>query len=440
MRRRWESMKTLLSALQTLVALHYLPGSIYGVANLPNGLNTAQGIHYALNRSNDPNNILFAVATGSRAAEEIRRCSQLRGEQAERQLLSFIEISPSICPTHRGLADIAPLHDIIALTLESCKALMEIEASKIVMVRSTYNVPSPMTMPAWVPSLTQISHVFRKLSLIRYEDEDAGCGEDITNACSNLVGAMVRTVQEWMTAMEAESGGGGQVFAQQQPDHMQHLPMSTSQPPLSYRSASPFFPGNKMPRRASTTGGDMTMAVDTNLLSTMPPSNPQSYASSEGWVHEENNQPRSVSAPGMAMPFMSQYSPSPPHDLINNLELTPPPPPLPPLMTITPPSVASQMTSEANTYPVPPAPTTATATQTQHLDHLLSEMFGYSGYTAPSQQSAPPMPTPVFPPPSPVQVQPASASSISSDIQMSEQLLPLQQQQQQLQQGHIMPQ
>jgi len=424
MRRRWESMKGCLCAYQALVALHFLPGSIHAVPNLPENLSPGQGVHYALTKANDPDSILFAYSTNSVAAEEMRRVSRLRMDFAEQQLQSFIEISRSLFPSHNGLADIVPLHDIIALTLESAKALMESQASKITMLRSSYN-PSPMSMPSWVPNLTLISHVLRKLSLSRYEDGDATFGEDIANGCSNLIGSMVRTVQEWMTYMESEAGAHAGPSVQQQQQHYGQL--STSQASLSNRSVSPMPPPKDLPSRSSTTS-EMPMTVDTNFLCAVPNTYAHSYVSSDaGWMSNEEQRP--VSAPGMMSTFgvMShEYTPPPSSMVGGSMELTPPPPPLAPLKTVTPPA---GMTLE-NAYPVPPpAPATATSTQTQHLDHLLSEMFGYGGY--PSQQSAPPISAPVFPPPSPVRTASSTISpSLSTQMQMPQQMS-LQQQQQQ---------
>lgn len=212
-----------MTGFQALVALHFLPGSAIAIPGLPQGLGTYQMVHYALSRSNDPADIIFAYSTRSTGADELRRVSSLRQELAEQQLLSFIDVSQSVMASDRRPADIIPLHDVVAIVVESCKALVEGQSSKLSYLRTIYGLPTAVSKPGWLRTLSQVSTVLRSMGLLCVDSESSG-GESIANGCSNLVGSMARALTEWISIVEREANssqshgqsdplGGGLVHA-----------------------------------------------------------------------------------------------------------------------------------------------------------------------------------------------------------------------------------
>jgi hypothetical protein len=444
-RRRWENMKGCHAAFHTLIALHFIHGSVHAVPNLPDAFNAAQSVHHALSRAHDPNDILHVYATHSAAAEEAQRCLRLRCEFAEQQLASFLDISPSLM----GGSDIVPIHDLVALTLEAAKTLLEAQATDIAFTRAIAAgaPPPPLPLPAWVPVLTQISHVLHKLAISKqYSDANAnaGVGEDIASACGNIFGSMARTVHEWVAFLESDAGN----------QHHQ----SYHQLQVVSQASSGSFPGTPQPqpqRRVS----DVPMRVDTNIFAALPHSYAPPFVADQQWeaqaqaqaqaaqaqvqaqahaqaqaqahaqaqsqaqvhaaAHAHAHAQAALTTPGGGFQLLPQveYTPPPPH----SVNMTPPPPgssgssgpgagtgtgnsgapPLTPLVTVS--SAIAPPPPETSSYPAPPAaPATATATQTQNLDTLF-EMFAY-GYGQPSQNSAPPIAAPqVFLPLSPRQ-------------------------------------
>jgi hypothetical protein len=207
-RRRWEVMKVYLVAFQTLVALHYLPGSIHAVSGLPTHFTQAQAIHYAFSRANNPHDILLAFTSTSSAADDMRNLSKVRGVQAERLISAFIECAPSLVPSMGG-ADLVPLHDVMAMVVESAKGLMEQHASSLTYHRSVMTLPPNVPIPPWTASLSQVSQILRGLSNLRIDNDDVpASGESVANGCSNLLGSMVRIVQEWSVMVERDGGMG----------------------------------------------------------------------------------------------------------------------------------------------------------------------------------------------------------------------------------------
>lgn len=207
-RRRFETMKQYSMGIQALVALHYLPGSIVVFPNLPNAFSVAaQAVHYSLNRSSNPSDILQVHASNTLTAEEVRRMSRACGELAEQQLGNFVELSRSILPNHGGPADIIPLHEVIAIVLDSAKVLVETHSANLRLLRMMVPTPS-VSLPRWVPVLIQVGHVMRSISLPREKSESEG-GESVANGCANLVGSTVRAVNEWTGSAEQEMAAAG---------------------------------------------------------------------------------------------------------------------------------------------------------------------------------------------------------------------------------------
>ncbi|GMK57496.1 hypothetical protein CspeluHIS016_0403300 [Cutaneotrichosporon spelunceum] len=282
-RRHWEVMKVYLVAFQTLIALHYLPGSIHALSGLPTHFPAAQAIHYAFSRANNPHDILLAFASTTMAADDIRRLSQFRGAQAERLINAFVEFAPSLVASMGG-ADLVPLHDIMAMVVESSKTLMEQHASRLTYYRSVMALPSSIPVPPWVASLSQASQILRGLSNLRMDHEDnLGSGECVANGCSNLLGSMVRIVLEWSNMVERDGGLGIPVLPQLAALRIQ----PPTQPPgfrlgLPETQSPPTIPGSEaavpteMPMRSASTGfqsympsSDRWMAVERSM--SLPP-------------------------------------------------------------------------------------------------------------------------------------------------------------------------
>ncbi|BEJ17541.1 hypothetical protein CspHIS471_0609420 [Cutaneotrichosporon sp. HIS471] len=258
-RRLWEVMKIYLVAFQTLVALHYLPGSILAVNGLPTHCPAPHAIHYAFLRANNPQDILFAFASTTMAANDMRRLSGFRGAQAERLINAFVEFAPGLVPSMGG-ADLVPLHDIMAMIVESAKTLMEQHASSLTYHRSVMALPATIPLPPWVASISQASLILRRLSNLHLDhDDNVGRGENVANGCSNLLGSMVRIVQEWSAMVERDGGMGIPVVPSvaalpPQPTRLQSIPFGLPEIQSPTALAGSEAVAAEMPMRSSSTG------------------------------------------------------------------------------------------------------------------------------------------------------------------------------------------
>lgn len=317
-------MKIYLVGFQTLVALHYLPGSIIAMSGLPTHFQPAQAIHYAFSRANDPHDILLAYASTTMAAGDMRRCAKVRAAQAEQLINSFIEYAPTMVPSQGG-ADIVPLHEIIAMVVESAKALMEQHASGLTYHRSIMALPPAVPSPHWASALSHASQILYGLSALRTDgDDSSGSGESIANGCSNLLGSMARIVQERSAMVERDGGASIPAIpalassAATAPVFRFGLPETSSPTAMGPDELQP--PAVQTPLRSNSTG-----AIDTMMASYDPgqmsagPGGFQSYMpSSDRWMATDTRsnsmppQSAATSTPGLASgsEFVQPLAPS----------------------------------------------------------------------------------------------------------------------------------
>jgi len=200
-RQHFESCKIYLSGLRCFMAVHYLPGSNLAYPNLPD-VAPADALSYALSRACDPVDIMRVSMDSSPASFALNQWGQLRGEVAERVLVDFAVQMEKVTDTL-----VVPLHQVAAITLESAKVLMEMQAGTVIAFRAR-NALNALRTPTWLPKMRHVSQVMRGFGLRAVEEY--GEGESIANGCSNLIGSMVRTADDWSKILERERGQQGQ--------------------------------------------------------------------------------------------------------------------------------------------------------------------------------------------------------------------------------------
>lgn len=187
LRRRWVTMKQVITAFHILMSLHFLPGFACAVPNLPSGLPASAKAHYALDRALNANDILTAWMTKSTVVEALRAVLPRRAEAAEQLLTQFVHMA-------RGV--LVPVHDVLAMTVEACKALVEIQVGIW-----TYQRPVTAGPPPWLPLIGEAGAIMRSQAQFTTPDPTSG-GETIANGCANILGSLAQSLTDCIAAME----------------------------------------------------------------------------------------------------------------------------------------------------------------------------------------------------------------------------------------------
>lgn len=187
LRRRWVIMKQVITAFHILMSLHFLPGFASAVPNLPSGLPASAKAHYALDRALNANDILTAWMTKSPVVEALRTVLPRRAEAAEQLLSQFVHMP-------RGL--MMPVHDVLAMTVEACKALVEIQVGIW-----TYQRPVTAGPPPWLPLIGEAGRIMRFQAQFTTPDPASG-GETIANGCANILDSLAQSLRDCIAAME----------------------------------------------------------------------------------------------------------------------------------------------------------------------------------------------------------------------------------------------
>ncbi|WVR08187.1 hypothetical protein IAU60_005233 [Kwoniella sp. DSM 27419] len=206
-RRRYESNKIYVTGLRMLMATHYLPGSPYAYPNLPPGLPVEQAVAYAISRAFNPADIIRFItdtAVTKTSVEAVWDYGRRRGINTEECLASCAAIGQNLLAGihSQTCAIIIPHHDIICIANESAKVLIEMEAGTIQILRSTGQLHKAFRARSWLVVMQQVSQTMRSIGELCVTD---GLGGDtVANGCSNLIGSMVRTAENWTQLLEKE--------------------------------------------------------------------------------------------------------------------------------------------------------------------------------------------------------------------------------------------
>ncbi|KAL7424992.1 hypothetical protein Q5752_000679 [Cryptotrichosporon argae] len=208
-RRKFEVSRVLVIGLHMLMACQYLPAVPFAFANLPTHASPAQAVVYALNRSYNPEDMMAVIQSETPASDALRFWGRRRGEVAERVLIAFAELASGATATQpagpRRHADLVPLHETSAVAVECAKVLMEMQAGSVIALRSIGAVRRAFKTPTWVHVMREIAGAMRTLAN-RCVD-DGGGGQSVVNGCSNLLGSMCRTADEWARHVDVEARG-----------------------------------------------------------------------------------------------------------------------------------------------------------------------------------------------------------------------------------------
>lgn len=180
-------MKQVITAFHILMSLHFLPGFACAVPNLPSGLPASAKAHYALDRALNANDILTAWTSKSAVVDALRAVLPRRAEAAEGLLSQFVHMP-------RGL--VVPVHDILAIVVEACKALVEIQVGIW-----TYQRPVTAGPPPWLPLIGEAGRLMRTHAKFTTPDPNGG-GETIANGCANVLDSLSQSITDCIAAME----------------------------------------------------------------------------------------------------------------------------------------------------------------------------------------------------------------------------------------------
>lgn len=187
LRRRWVIMKQVITAFHILMSLHFLPGFACAIPNLPSGLPASAKAHYALDRALNANDILTAWMTKSAVVEALRAVLPRRAEAAEQLLSHFV---------HMPRGTMQPVHDVLAMVVEACKALVEIQVGIW-----TYQRPVTAGPPPWLPLIGEAGQIMRSQAQYTTPDPESG-GETIANGCANILDSLAQSLRDCIAAME----------------------------------------------------------------------------------------------------------------------------------------------------------------------------------------------------------------------------------------------
>lgn len=215
-----------MAGLRVLMATAYLPDYPLAFKGLPSGMHAVQKVSYAMSRAcNPPDMMPFIIQAQNPATQATWHWGRIRGQIAESVLSEFAQLESRILPPlspggkNKGKSiptytDILPLHDALCTTVESAKVLMEMQASSIV-IRKTSKLATVFDTPTWVYSLKSVADICSGIAALSPPVSNATAGssaervgvdkmESIAQGCGNLVGSMLRLAEEWHRAVQRE--------------------------------------------------------------------------------------------------------------------------------------------------------------------------------------------------------------------------------------------
>ncbi|OCF37136.1 hypothetical protein I316_01043 [Kwoniella heveanensis BCC8398] len=206
-RRRYETSKIYVTGLRMLMATHYLPGCPYAYPGLPPHLPPEQAVSYAISKAFNPADIVRFItdtAVSKAAVEAVWDWGRRRGINTEACLVSCAELGQNMVADLQNhvYASIVPLHDVICIANESAKVMIEMEAGTIQILRSTHQLHKAFRARSWLVVMQQVSRTMQSIGLL--SPTDGLGGDTLANGCSNLIGSMVRTAEEWTKLLEKE--------------------------------------------------------------------------------------------------------------------------------------------------------------------------------------------------------------------------------------------
>ncbi|WWC73543.1 uncharacterized protein I206_107515 [Kwoniella pini CBS 10737] len=356
-RRRYETSKVYVTGLRMLIATHYLSGSIHSYPDVPPFLTPEQGADYAVSRAYQPMDIVRFITDTTNpkpAVEAVWNWGRKRGINTEACLVACAELGQHLVNTLEtgSYAAIIPLHDVIVIANEAAKVLIEMEAGTIQILRSSNMIDKAFRPRSWLIVMNQVSQTFRSIGALAPND-DLG-GDTIANGCSNLIGSMVRSAEEWTKSLEKEIPREAVTS-----DDIKHNSQDDTNIPSYGGNVDDAnnHDGNAVIYAQQQPGQEITLHESLRQTTGSIPSghHPHQYMdSSDRWMASSSS---SSSHQGQGQQN-------------NHLH---PPQQLPPASH----GEYTQQHSYATTGPLPPPPQSGPYPNTQ-LDQLLSEMFCYN--------------------------------------------------------------
>ncbi|WWC92926.1 uncharacterized protein L201_007889 [Kwoniella dendrophila CBS 6074] len=217
-RRRYETGKIYVTGLRMLMATHYLPGCLYAYEGLPPGLMPPQAVSYAISRAHNPSDIVKFITDTTPpkpAVEAVWDWGRRRGVNTEACLVNCAELGQTLvndllststtASSSNSTTTIVPLHEVICIANEAAKVLIEMEAGTIQILRSTNQIHKAFRERSWLVVMNQVSQILRSIGMLAPPiDNENSQGDSLANGCSNLIGSMVRSAEEWTKSLEKE--------------------------------------------------------------------------------------------------------------------------------------------------------------------------------------------------------------------------------------------
>jgi hypothetical protein len=224
--KRYQLNKVYVTGLRYLIATAFLPGTPLSLPDLPNITANSKKISYAIARASVPSDMLsFFTQPPNSAVQATWTWGIHRGKVCEAILDTFLRGSEQL---RRG-EYVIPIHSTAAMVLEAAKVLMEMEAGSMMIGRMDPKLQREHPIPTWLFTMQQISGIMRDLGSTSegYEgDIGDSRGESILNGCSNLLGSMVRSANEWYKPLDQGSHSAAELEVRRPPDlqgGQQHL-------------------------------------------------------------------------------------------------------------------------------------------------------------------------------------------------------------------------
>lgn len=231
MKRKFEHIRVLGSALRYMLATRYLPGAPYALPSLPTDIPPHRRLAYAIARASTPADIIQVITSHSAVTMHLWQYGNLRGEFSRQILIHVGDFSETIIKpiiadqssssssstskNDMKPAELVPYHELVCIAIEAAKILMEIRAGSIVINRSTGVIPEAAKSPIWVPALAKACKTLRQFgtAALSYDpgEDQKGPGqvETVGNGASNILGSMVRMADEWSNMFGVDTDENG---------------------------------------------------------------------------------------------------------------------------------------------------------------------------------------------------------------------------------------
>lgn len=151
----WENLKAVQVAIQTVVALHYIPDSSLGFSDVKTNTSMRSTVVHALRHASNPVSIKRAFEHGDG--------KQYLKELAEQRT----RIAEVLVPFHYGAAHVLPLHEGAAILVEATKVIFD---------------EAPQT------GISNTEHAQKAIDALRAATHRNGC---LVDACSDIVAMMI---------------------------------------------------------------------------------------------------------------------------------------------------------------------------------------------------------------------------------------------------------